>query len=355
MSKLFIPALALVVIIIVPCFLGQSQTDFTYGVPASPNSRGGQDSAAIKEIFGQSTIAVVLVPRGNVAKEEELCRDIQKLENVTSVISYASKVGAAIPPQFPGRSVTDQFYSENYARIIIYADTPQEGGPAFKTVENIQSAAKAYYDGAFYMVGQSANLYDMKTVVQKDNTMTNTIAIITIFLVLLVTFRSATLPFLLLITIETAIWINLSIPYFTGTSIGYIGYLVLNTIQLGCTVDYAILLTVHYMRNRALLPGREAMHQTLGETFKSILVSATTLAAAGFTLYLTSSNPVISVLGMLLGRGTLLSMLMVVCFLPAVLTLFDRPIEKTTYRAKFYREKKIRNKYLEGRHEGQIV
>ena len=338
LNKLFAPALILVFLLLIPCFLGQSKTNFTYGTPASSDSRSGQDKAAIQQAFGQSTIAVLLVPRGSAVNEQALCRDIESLENVTGVVSYATKVGTAIPPEYLDKDVVDQFYSEHYARIVLYTDTPQEGSLAFKTVESIDGAAREYYGNSFYIVGQSANLYDMKTVVQKDNTLTNAIAIITIFLVLLVTFRSGTLPFILLITIEAAIWINLSVPYFTGTSLNYIGYLVLNTVQLGCTVDYAILLTVRYMRNRELLPRKEAVAQALGEAFKSILVSASTLSAAGFTLYLTSSNPVISVLGMLLGRGTLLSMLMVVCFLPAALSLMDRWIEKTTYKAKFYKK-----------------
>ena len=339
LSKLFIPVLVLCIILIVPGFLGQSQTNFTYGSPTDPTSRSGQDRTAIEEVFGQSTIAVLLVPRGNVAKEYGLSRDIALLDHITSVVSYATKVGAAIPYDFLDKSITEQFYSENYARIVIYTDLPQEGDLAFKTVESIQSTARAYFNDEFYMVGQSANLRDMKTVVQKDNARITIIAIIAIFLVLLLTFKSATLPFLLLITIKTAIWINLSIPYFSGTSINYIGYLIVNTVQLGCTVDYAILLTVHYMRNRKLMPRKEAISQSLGESFKSILISATTLATAGFTLHLTSSNPVISDLGMLLGRGTLLSMLLVVCFLPALLIIFDKAIDKTTYKAKFFQQK----------------
>lgn len=307
LSKLSIPVLVLVIILIVPCFLGQSRNDFTYGSPVDPDSRSGRDRAAVKEVFGQSTIAVLLVPRGNVVKEEKLCQDIINLDHLTSVISYATKVGTAIPPEFLDRSVTGQFYSEKYTRIIIYTDTPQEGDIAFKTVENILSAAKAYYGDSVYMVGPSANLYDIKGVVHKDNKLINMIAIIAVFAVLLLIFKSATLPFLLLITIEAAIWINLAIPYFSGTSINYIGYLIVNTVQLGSTVDYAILLTVHYMRNRRQMPRKEAISQTLGNTFKPILISAATLALAGFTLYLTSSNPVISILGMLLGRGTLLS------------------------------------------------
>ena len=129
-------------------------------------------------------------------------------------------------------------------------------------------------------------------------------------------------------TIETGIWINLSIPYFTGTQINFLGYLVLSTIQLGATVDYAILLTNTYLSNRKHMPRRAAMNRSLASAFKSILVSALTLSTAGFTLYMTSSNRYVADIGLLLGRGTLISLGMVVLFLPTLLTVFDKFIRK---------------------------
>jgi predicted RND superfamily exporter protein len=113
---------------------------------------------------------------------------------------------------------------------------------------------------------------------------------------------------------------------------------VLNTVQLGATVDYAILLTDHYRENRKALPLREARRKTLSETFGSILVSGTILSAAGFTLWASSSNPMVAEIGLLLGRGTLLSICMVVFFLPSMLALFDKAISRTTYKADFLRE-----------------
>ena len=180
----------------------------------------------------------------------------------------------------------------------------------------------------------------MKKVVQEDNITVNLIAIAAIFLVLLITFKSALLPFILVFTIEAGIWINLSIPYFTGTRINFLGYLVLSTIQLGATVDYAILLTNTYMNNRKVMPKKEAIHLSLGSSFKSILVSALTLSAAGFTLNLTTSNSAIADIGVLLGRGTLISFFMVVCFLPTALLLFDGLIGKTTYKSDFLKADK---------------
>jgi len=335
LKRLSVPAVLIVLVIIVPCFLGQSRTDFLYGYQAAADKMKENDLSA-KEAADQSTAMVLIIPGGDTAREALLCDDILALAHVTSVTSYAKTVGSAIPPEFLDSAVTERFYSEHLARVIVYTDTAAEGKAAFETVEAITAAAEQYYPGHAYSVGQSANLHDIKTIVQKDNRLTNLIAVVSIFIVLLVTFQSASFPFFLLLTIEAAIWMNLSIPYFTGVSINYIGYLVLNTVQLGATVDYAILLTINYVRNRRIMPKKEAVHRALGSSFRSILVSATTLATAGFTLAGTSSNPLIADIGMLLGRGTLLSMAMVVVFLPTMLTLFDKFIEKTTRSAKFF-------------------
>lgn len=341
LSKIAVPAVVIISIIIIPAFLGQGRTGFLYGNDTvDPNTRYGRDTVAIEEQFGKSTVMALLVPRGDVAKEQMLCDELEQLDHITAIMSYATNVGAVIPPEYLGDDITGQFYSENYARIIVYTDTPAEGDIAFKTVESINEKTKSHYGDAFYTLGQSANLYDMKNIIQKDNVVVNLIAVIAIFIVLLVTFKSAILPFILVLTIEAGIWINLSIPYFSGTPINFLGYLVLSTIQLGATVDYAILLTNTYLRNRKQMPKREAISVSLGGSFKSILVSALTLSTAGFTLYATSSNSAIADIGLLLGRGTLLSFLMVVCFLPTLLVVFDKVIEKTTFKTEFFHHSK---------------
>ena len=124
-----------------------------------------------------------------------------------------------------------QFYSDQYTRIILSTDTTEEGPDAFDTVQAVMDTAAKYYD-AYYLSGTSATLYDMKNIVSTDTRLVNLIAIIGIFFVLLVTFRSLSIPFILIFTIETAIWINLSFPYFTGKSLSFIGYLIISTVQL---------------------------------------------------------------------------------------------------------------------------
>lgn len=337
-SKLTIPAAIAVIVIMVPSFLGQGQTQFVYGNAMDGDATSASRSrSVINEEFGQSTIMAILVPIGEPAKELALSQDLTALEQTRSVVSYANTVGTGIPSGFLDDSVTQQFYSEHYARIIAYLNTPDEGEQAFEAVSQINAIVSKYYDD-FYTLGQSANLYDMKNIVAVDNQLVTLLAIVSIFTVLLIAFRSAILPLILLLTIEVGIWINLAIPYFMGIEINFLGYLIANTVQLGATVDYAILLTSTYLRHRKVLPQKQAMHKAMGSSFLSILVSAATLATAGFTLAFTSSNPAVPDIGMLLGRGTLLSVFMVLCFLPALLRLFDRAIAKTTYKAQFFFE-----------------
>ena len=165
-----------------------------------------------------------------------------------------------------------------------------------------------------------------------------------ILAVLIFCFKSAALPPVLLLTIETAIWINMAVPYFTGASINYIGYLVVSTVQLGATVDYAILLTDHYMNHRRFLGKNEAADSAVGAAFKSVLVSSLTLSLAGFALYFTSSDARVSDIGLLLGRGTLNSFALVVFVLPALLRYLDKGIEKLTLKPRFCAGRERREK-----------
>lgn len=334
--KIRIPALVVLLLLVVPCFLGQSRTDFIYGNgEPDADSRYGIDTAAVNEMFGEQTTVVLLVPRGNPGAENRLVQELSTIENVSSIVSYQSTVGM-IPQEFLDSSITSNFYSDNFARIIVYTSTSSEGDEAFAVVSAIRAAAGKYYDES-YTCGQSANLYDIKNVVEDDTPVVNGIAIIFIAITLLLTFRSLTLPVVLLFVIESAIWINLAVPYFTDTPLVYLGYLVINTVQLGATIDYAILLTDGYRVNRKTMLKKDAVISTMATNFVSILTSGLILSAAGFCLYFTSSMEVVSVLGLLLARGTLLSMTLVLLALPALLTIFDPLTERLTFKACFKR------------------
>ncbi|WP_258871435.1 efflux RND transporter permease subunit, partial [Halobacillus trueperi] len=244
--KFRIPSLIFVILIIVPAFLAQSETSFIYGTGEHPEStRAGQDARAIQEEFGKNMPMVLLVPEGDRAKEEELVRELESLPLVSSVISYVNMISPAIPPAYLEESITESFYSENYARITLYTETDAEGEEAFSLIEKIKETTDNYYEEA-HMLGESVTLYDMKNIVQDDNRLVNILTVVTVALVLLLTFRSISIPVVLLVTIQASVWINLSFPYFMDTSLVYVGYLLISTIQLAATVDYAILFTENY-------------------------------------------------------------------------------------------------------------
>lgn len=337
--KLRLPSFILLLIIIVPAFLAQNETSFIYGTGEQPeNTRAGQDVAAIQDSFGKNIPMVLLVPEGDRAKEEELVQDLEQLTDVSSVVSYVNIVSPAIPPEYLEKSVTETFYSEHYARITLYTETDAEGERAFSLIEEVRETADGYYDET-HLLGESVTLYDMKNIVQKDNTLVNWLTIAAVAAVLILTFRSVSIPVVLLITIQASVWVNLAFPYFMDTPLVYVGYLLISTIQLAATVDYAILFTENYNHLRKDMSALEAIKKTIDDKVFAIFVSASILSSVGFILWMTSTNPIVSSIGLLLGRGALLAFLMVVLVLPALLVILDRVIEKTTWKANFYKGK----------------
>ncbi len=339
LMKLRIPLLIISILVIIPCFLAKDKITFEYGSGAGIKaSRAEEDKLAIEEQFGKINQMAILVPKGGNGSLNMLSNQLEEIEGISAVISYASYIGPAIPEGFV-EGQDSMFNSENYSRIILYTDYEIESEETFAAIEKIRATAEQYFEEV-YLVGESASVYDIKDSITADNTLVTLIAILGIFLVILISFKSLSLPFLLVFAIEAAIWINLSFTYFQGGSLNYIGYLVINTVQLGATIDYAILITDRYMHNRTLLAAKEAISKTLANNIVAVMISAGILASAGFALTLTSSNPIVIELGNLLARGTILSFVMVSTVLPALLILFDKVIRKTTYKNGFHLSKK---------------
>lgn len=342
--KIRIPVVLIVVLLLVPAFLAQNQITFIYGIgEQEETTRPGLDESEIEDVFGKNTDIVLLVPRGDVATEERLVDDVNDLTHVTNTLSYVTAVSAVIPEEYIDEDVKEEFYSEHYSRIIITTDLGDEGEEAFEVIEEVKEIADNYYGADYYTLGESVTLYDMKNVVEKDNTVVNILTVVTIAFVLLVTFKSLMFPVLLLLTIQASVWINLSVPYFTDEPLVFIGYLIVSTVQLAATVDYAILLTVEYRDNRKIMPAFPAVKKTLDDKLFSIVISASILSSVGFILWITSSDPIVSSIGLLLGRGALLAFMMVVLLLPAMLVLLDKIIEKSTWKARFFQEEKEEN------------
>lgn len=338
--NLRIPIVLIVLLTILPAYLAQGETNFLYGMGEHPiESRAGSDAAKVEAEFGKYTPMVLLVPKGDFVREDRLASDLQNLPDIQSVVSYTKTVGIAIPDQFLEAEDQEQFFSKNYSRLIINTEMEAESKAAFSLVEEVRRLAEKYYGDEYHATGENVTLYDMKQIVEKDNTLVNILTVITIGIVLLVSFKSITFPIILLLTIQTSVWMNLSVPYFAGEALVYIGYLIISIVQLAATVDYAILFSEDFTNNRKKMPALEAIKKTINEKTFSIAVPASILSSVGFILALTSSDPIISSIGQLLGRGTLLAFTLVVLFLPALLVLFDKVIEKTTWKPNYYERK----------------
>ena len=212
--------------------------------------------------------------------------------------------------------------------MVLSVDVDYEGDETFKLVETIRDIADKYYPNENYLAGEGVSTYDLMDTVTKDMVKVNLVAIAAVFIVLLVSLKNIVIPIILVISIESAIWINLAIPYFSNSTIFYIAYLIISSIQLGATVDYAILMSDRYKENRKLLSKKKALIQTTSDTTISIMTSGFTLAIVGLLLSKMSTNQLLAQLGLFIGRGAILSMIIVIFVLPGFLFLFDKFVVK---------------------------
>ena len=259
-------------------------------------------------------------------------RNLEDLEAVDTVSALVTLADTAIAREMLPQTVTSRFESAHYSRMIITLNTDVESEAAFAAVDRISGLADSYYGEKALLIGASPSTQDIKTVVEADFSRVNFISILAVALILLFTFHSLLLPVLLILVIESSIWINMSIPYFTASTLNFIGYMIVSSVQLGGTIDYAILLTNRYMDNRKTLPKKEAVAKAISDSGRSILTSALILGSAGFILGGVSSIAGISELGVLIGRGAILSSLLVFLFLPQLLVIFDKAVRWTTLK-----------------------
>lgn len=324
--KLAIPMSVLFLLIVVPGFLASNGNRYYYG---SSNIFGegttyGRDKEAIESVFGKNDTYVLLVPKGDNDRETGLSAMLLQMDEVTDIISYVDTVGAEIPESYLDADTLSLLKSDNYSRFVISVDAAYEGEATFSLVKKIRDAAETFYPGEYHFAGEGVSTYDLMDTITADMFKVNLLAIGAVFLVLLLTMKSVMVPFILVLGIETAIWINLSVPYFTDAPIYYIAYLIISSVQLGATVDYAILMTDRYKENRNTLQKHEAVVQTICDVTVSIMTSGTCLAVVGLLLGFISSNQLLAQLGIFIGRGAILSMVIVLFVLPGLLLLFDR-------------------------------
>lgn len=230
------------------------------------------------------------------------------------------------------KSISDarrQLEGEEYSRLIFTWRKPLESEDTFSEIDEIRDIALKYYDKV-WVVGDSTSDYDLSKTFVTDNTRISILTALLVGVILLFTFQSAGLPFLLVLTIQGSIWINFSIPYLKSEPMFFLSYLIVSSIQMGATIDYAIVITSRYLDLRDSFEDRkEAIVETLNQAFPTIVTSGSIMAAAGFVIGKVTSNPTISSLGQTLCVGVLISILLVMTVLPAMLFIFNWFIDKT--------------------------
>ncbi len=253
---------------------------------------------------------------GNITLEEEL---EETLTEAYSQISIAR----------------DQLLGEDCSRFVLELSVPSEGEETYATLEKIRNTVAGYYNAEdIYLVGNSTSNKDLSDSFSMDNNIITVLTALFVMIILLFTFQSAGLPVLLVLTIQGSIWMNFSLPYLTGEVVYFLGYLVVSAIQMGATIDYAIVITSRYMDIKTYMPIKKAIVESLNQAFPTIVTSGSMLVAAGFIISNVSTNAVVAAIGLALGRGTLTSIALVLLVLPQTLLTGDIIIEKTAFTLK---------------------
>lgn len=229
----------------------------------------------------------------------------------------------------------DQLLGENYSRFVLELNVASEGEETYAALEKIRNTVARFYDKeSIYLVGTSTSNKDLCDSFSTDNTIITVLTALFVMIILLFTFQSAGLPVLLVLTIQGSIWMNFSLPYLLKEPVYFLGYLVVSAIQMGATIDYAIVITSRYMELKSYMPIKKAIVETLNQAFPTIVTSGSMLVAAGFIISNVSSNAVVAAIGLALGRGTLTSIALVLLVLPQTLLIGDIIIEKTAFTLK---------------------
>ena len=252
-----------------------------------------------------------------------------------------------------------QLQSDDYTRLVVYLNLPEESTATTECLDKIHEIIAKYYDSDYYVVGNSTSAIDLSSSFIGDNTLISVLSALFVIIILLFTFQSAGLPVLLIIVIQGSIWINFAVPTLTNEPLYFLGYLIVNSIQMGANIDYAIVISSHYteLKEEGMKPS-EAIIEALNSSFPTIFTSGSILASAGVLISYMTTNPVIAAIGECLGRGTIVSIILVFFVLPQILVLGDFIIEKTSFKISTNLSKNMQNASgtlaLNGRIRGKV-
>ena len=229
-------------------------------------------------------------------------------------------------------SAKAQLQGTDYDRMLIYLTLPESSDETYAFTDKILEIAEKYYpDENVYLAGESTNEYEFEKSFAVDNKVVSIVSVLVVMLVLLFTFNSAGMPVLLILVIQGCIWLNFSFPTITGKYIFFLGYLIVSSIQMGANIDYAIVIASRYQELKSKMHHRDAIVETLNFAFPTIITSGSILSICGFLIGSMTSEPVIAGIGESLGRGTVISIIMVMFALPQILLIGSKVIDRTSF------------------------
>lgn len=324
-------------IVLGPAIYGYTHTDVYYNLDSSlPTTLSSvQANTQISDDFGLGATHMLLISSDTSGSDIRAMRDeMEEQDGVSFVLGTDTLVGSLIPDDFIPSDVRSMLESDNYKLLLIGSEYATATDEVNAQVDALEAIAKTYDENAM-LIGEAPCTQDLISITNTDFNVVNTVSIVLVFLIIVVVLRSGFLPFLLVAAIEFAIFINLGIPAYTGTTLPFIASIVISTIQLGATVDYAILMTNRYLWERKRGEDKKsAVTNALAACSNSIIVSALSFFAATFGVGLYSNVDLISALCNLMARGALISMVVVLVILPAFLYVFDKAIIATTPSAR---------------------
>lgn len=325
--------LAIFVAVWFPAVWGNTHYDVYYNLDRTlPKSLPSvQANEELSKDFDMSTTMMVLTDaKTSQTTTNSMCEDLKNVDGVKSVIGIDYILGGAVPDGIVPDDILDQLQTENWKLVLLTSKYQTGSDEVNAQIDELDKIVKQY-DSKAMLIGDAPCTKDLVTIANHDFNVVNWVSIIIIFVIIAFVFKSISLPFLLVALIECAIFINMSVAYYMGTSLPFIASIVIGTIQLGSTVDYAILMTSRYQKERySGKPKKEAIEIAHRTSITSILCSGFTFFAACFGVGLYSKISLISSMCTLLARGALISMVMVITVLPAILMAFDPIIIRTS-------------------------
>lgn len=320
-------------LLIVPAFYGQNHTKVYYDLAGRlPDSmKSKQANEKMNSDFKMGATSVIIADADLPAEQsDKMINDIQKLPGVKMAVSADSLTGPMIPSDIIPQNIKEEINNGDKQLMIVTSDYATATSAVNKQCNQIEKIIKSY-DKSAMLIGEAPCTRDLVKVTNTDFNRVNAVSIIIVFFIILISFRSISIPVILVAVIEFSIAINMGIPYYTNVTLPFIASIVIGTIQLGSTVDYAILMTNRYKTNRYNgMEKKDAITDALHGSITSIVASALTFFGATFGVAMYSDIDMISSLCMLMARGALISMVVVIFMLPSMFMIFDKIIIHTS-------------------------